>query len=280
MKHMKNQSRSDKSKQVAIVVALSNRNYLTETEEISLNHLRHYLGHYDKYILIPKSLDYSIPDFDTVRFDDRYFGSAIAHRDLLFSREYYEAFSGYEFMLSYHLDVLVFSDQLKEWCDKDYDFIGPPWVKHEDAPYHGNSNYEGKVGNGGFSLKKVSSFLRLLESKEYAINPEDYWKRYHAHKSLPERMLNWPKKVMMRSHRVNNIAWEIKRWERNDDLFIADRARHYYPGFRIAPVNDALRFGFECVPRYCYELTGHKLPFGCHAWERYDREFWEQFLLK
>jgi hypothetical protein len=27
-----------------------------------------------------------------------------------------------------------------------------------------------------------------------------------------------------------------------------------------------------------YELNGHELPFGCHAWERYDRAFWEEQL--
>lgn len=276
---MDNPHPSDKSKQVAIVVALSNRAYLTETEEISLKHLRHYLGHYDKYILIPQGLDFSLPDFDTVRFDDKYFGSAIAHRDLLFSREYYEAFSDYKFLLSYHLDVLVFSDELREWCEKDYDFIGPPWIKHKDTPYYGSS-FEGKVGNGGFSLKKVSSYLNVLNSRKYAIDPDEYWDRYHAHKRLPGRILNWPKGLLMRTHRFNNIEWEIRKWDYNDDVFIAKRAKHYYPDFKIAPADVALRFGFECVPRYCYELTGHKLPFGCHAWEKYDREFWEPFLLE
>ena len=277
---MDNLKLSDKSNQVAVVVALSNRTYLTDTEQISLKHLLHFLGQYDKYIIIPDGLDFSLPDFGTVRFNDKYFGSAIAHRDLLFSRQYYEAFSDYEFILSYHLDVLVFSDELKKWCDMDYDFIGPPWIKHKDAPYYGNTNYEGKVGNGGFSLKKVNSFLEMLNSTRYAIDPAEYWDKYHAHKQLPGRILNWPKKLLMKSHRYNNVQWEIKRWNRNDDLFIADRAMHYYPDFKIAPADVALRFGFECVPRYCYELTGQKLPFGCHAWERYDREFWEQFLLE
>lgn len=104
--------------------------------------------------------------------------------------------------------------------------------------------------------------------------------KYFAHKRLPVRLINWPKKLLMKSHRFNNAQWEIKHWNKNDDLFIADRATHYYPGFKIAPMDVALRFGFECAPRYCYEQTGHTLPFGCHAWERYDREFWEQFLLK
>ena len=84
----------------------------------------------------------------------------------------------------------------------------------------------------------------------------------------------------MRSHRYNNVRWDLDNWNKNEDLFIADRAKHYYPDFKIAPLEVALRFGFESVPRYCYEQNGHKLPFGCHAWERYDPEFWEQFLLE
>jgi len=277
---MEDSAQPNNSKLVAVVVALSNRNYLTDDEQISLKHLLHHLGHYDKFIIIPEELDFSLPGFEAKRFDNKYFGSAQAHKGLLFSKEYYEAFSDYEFILSYHLDVLVFSDQLKEWCDKDYDFIGPPWIRHKDAPYYGMSSFEGKVGNGGFSLKKVSSFLKILNSTEYAIDPAEYWRKHHAHQRLPRRILNWPKKLLMKSRRYNNVQWEIDNWNRNDDLFIADRATHYYPEFKLAPADVALRFGFECVPRHCYELTGHTLPFGCHAWERYDREFWEQFLLK
>ena len=157
---MDNLNQSSESKLVAVVVPLSDRDYLTDTEQISLKHLNHYLGHYDKYIIIPEGLDFSLPGFNTIRFGNEYFGSTKAHIKLLFSSEYYQAFSDYKFILSYHLDVLVFSDQLKEWCDMGYDFIGPPWIKHKDAPYYGNSDYEGKVGNGGFSIKKVSSFFK------------------------------------------------------------------------------------------------------------------------
>ena len=267
-------------KQVAVVVAHSNRPHITEAEEQSLKHLHHFLAPYDKYLIIPESLDFSLPGLDNVRFSDRYFGSVDAHRSLLFSTEYYQAFSSYEFVLSYHLDALVFSDELQYWCDTGYDFIGPPWISHKDAPYYGNSDYEGKVGNGGFSLKRVSSFLKILESGAFAVDPDEYWRTHFANRSLARRMLNWPKKLKMRSHRYNNVRWELDNWNRNEDLFVADRARHYYPDFTIAPVDVALRFGFESVPRYCYELTSRKLPFGCHAWERYDPEFWHPFLLK
>lgn len=270
----------EQKKQVAIVVALSNRAYLTPDEEISLAHLRHFLGKYDKYLVMPESLDFGLDGFDVMRFGDQYFGSTLAHKRLMFSAEYYQAFSDYQFMLTYHLDALVFSDQLEQWCNRGYDFIGPPWVKHRDAPYYGDTLYENKVGNSGFSLKKVSSFLKVFSSKKRAIDPDVYWKQYHSHRSLYERMHYFPKKLLMGSGRFNNSRWEMDRWADPEEQFIVDRASYYYPDFSIAPLDVALQFGFECVPRYCYELNGNKLPFGCHAWERYDREFWEQFILK
>jgi len=174
----------------------------------------------------------------------------------------------------------VFSDQLEHWCGRNCDFIGPPWVKHKDAPYYGMKSYENRVGNGGFSLRKGSSFLKVFDSTRKAIDPDEYWKQFYAHRPLRERIRHYPKKIVMGSRRFNNSRWEMDRWERNEELFIVNRASYYYPEFSIAPLEDALRFGFECVPRYCYELNDNRLPFGCHAWERYDREFWEPFLLK
>ncbi|MGW8227263.1 MAG: DUF5672 family protein [Gammaproteobacteria bacterium] len=277
---MKDTNKSGQKKRVAIVVALSKRAYLTPDEEISLRHLRHYLGNYDKYLVMPESLDFGLDDFNSARFADSYFGSVEAHKRLLFSAGYYQAFSDYEFMLTYHLDALVFSDQLEYWCGKNYDFIGAPWGKHKDAPYYGRKHFENKVGNGGFCLKKVSSFLEVFNSKKGAIDPDEYWEKYHSHRGMFERIWHYPKKLLMGSRRFNNLRWEMERWGLSEELFIADRASYYYPEFTIAPLDEALQFGFECVPRYCYELNGNRLPFGCHAWERYDREFWEQFLLQ
>jgi hypothetical protein len=41
-----------------------------------------------------------------------------------------------------------------------YDYIGPPWIQGPDLPWLKESG----VGNGGFSLRKVESFLKLLNS--------------------------------------------------------------------------------------------------------------------
>jgi hypothetical protein len=63
-------------------------------------------------------------------------------------------------------------------------------------------------------------------------------------------------------------------------MFWADEAVTWVPEFRVASVEEGLRFAFEVAPRKCFELNAGQLPFGCHAWARYDRAFWEPYLLK
>ncbi len=267
------------SKRVAIMVPLSNRGTFTADEEISLRHLRYYLGAYDRFAVVPQSLKIELPDFALLRFEDQYFGSAANHNRLLVSPNFYRAFADYEFLLTYHLDALVFSDKLQYWCDVGYDFIGPPWVSHADAPYRGKPLYEGKVGNGGFSLKRVAAFLDVLEARVPAIIPGEFLRQQWGSKDWRRRLKALREYALLHSAEYNNVRWELRRFRGNEDAFWANRAAHYYPGFRVAPVEDALRFAFECVPSYCFELSNRQLPFGCHAWQKYDRKFWEPYLL-
>jgi hypothetical protein len=74
------------------------------------------------------------------------------------------------------------------------------------------------------------------------------------------------------------VQWEVAQYRKNEDLFWGNRAQHYYSDFKIASVEQALQFAFESEPRASYEKLG-RLPFGCHAWPKYDREFWEPYLL-
>lgn len=273
------QSQKFDSKLVAIVVPLSNRVELSASEEVSLSHLLHFLGDYDKYFVAPDGLDIKHSELRNKYFGHEYFGSAEAHSKLLLSEGFYNAFKEYKYILIYHLDALVFSDKLTEWCQKGYDYVAPPWIEHPDAPYVGNLEFEGKIGNGGFSLRKVDSFLKVLKSNVCYVDPEEYWKNFCKDKSKIECLLNLPRKYLKSISYFNNVKKEIDQKVAIEDSFWANRAQHYYPGFKLAPVNVALKFAFECVPRYCYEVNDHQLPFGCHAWERYDLKFWEPFLL-
>ena len=51
------------------------------------------------------------------------------------------------------------------------------------------------------------------------------------------------------------------------------------PKFKVAPYDVAMNFSFEYRPEILYEMTGHKLPFGCHAWMKCNPQFWSNILM-
>ena len=53
--------------------------------------------------------------------------------------------------------------------------------------------------------------------------------------------------------------------------------RYFYPLFRIPSKDIAINFAFELQPELCYDLAGKNLPFGCHAWEKNNLDFWRPF---
>ncbi len=218
---------------------------LTVDERISLRHLQHHLRAYDCYQVVPESLDAVLDGLAVARFPDRFFTSAASFSTLQLTRAFYRRFEGYEHILMYQLDALALSDRLLEFCAGDYDYIGAPWV---GAPWLERP----AVGNGGFSLRRVPSFLRALESR-----------RAQAREATGRP-------------RPGSVRYRIGD---NEDIFWSFEAPEVDPDFRIAPVEEALTFAFELAPRTCFQLNGRRLPFGCHAWARYGRDFWEPHLL-
>lgn len=269
---------------VAIVVPLAGRPGLTPDEEVSLRQLRHYLGHYDIYFVAAEGMEVEIEGDTILRFPSRYFGSAAAHGRLLYDPRFYKTFADYRYMFFYHLDALAFSDRLMEWVQEDYDFIGPPWLKVPDTPWV----LEERVGNGGFALLKVESALKVLYNR-YRADPRTYWKdafsRNAARVPFSIGLLRRLNRVFPNFRLFRGLLYDWNEMEnpetrgRQNDMFWADQAADYLPGFRVASVEEGLKFGFEGSPRLCFERNGGKMPFGCHAWARYDRAFWEPHLV-
>jgi hypothetical protein len=273
-------SRAGTLKKAAVVVPLSNRKEFTSEEQISLGHLSKFLWKYDKYFVVPRGLQIDPSGFDLKRFDDKFFGTLKAHTRLMLSPTFYEAFTEYEYILIYHLDSLVFSDQLLAWCELGFDYIGAPWIKDDGVPYVGPANLENEVGNGGFSLRRVKSFLKVLYSSKYSVAPAKFWEEFRASPQLKEIPKEFLKSVLKYLKIFNNVRWEISKNRDYEDVFWNRRGSYYYPEFKIAPFEVAIRFAFECAPRLCFKKNNDTLPFGCHAWSKYDREFWEPYLCR
>ena len=272
------------SKKVAIVIPLSSRPGLNADEEVSLRHLYHYLGHYDRFFLAPKGLPLPFPEKEVKRFSRKYFGSVGAHARLLYWPGFYEAFADYEFIFFYHLDALVFSDRLGEWLDTDIDYIGPPWINCAATPWVTRP----RVGNAGFALLRVRAALEVLHNR-YRMQPATFWLEKFTHNGDRLRPLYRILEVLSRRWpRSKLINLPLQDWKqlqdpsphnRNTDVFWSDHAVRFLPSFKVASFEQGLEFGFEADPEKCLELNGGRMPFGCHAWGRYDRKFWEPFLL-
>lgn len=272
------------TKKVAIVIPLSTRATLTEEERISLRHLYHYLDHYDRFFLAPEGLDVPFPENEVLRLHPKFFGSVGAHTRLLYWSPLYRAFADYEYIFFYHLDALAFSDQLLEWCALGLDYIGAPWLRCPDTPWVDRP----RVGNCGFALLRVEPALHALYNR-YQRWPGMFWLDLftrNAKRVAPVvRFLRRLQPHFPKSRLVNRPVEEWDRMERpgpsnrNTDIFWSDRAAHYLPTFKVASFEQGLRFAFEAAPRTCFELNGRQLPFGCHAFGRYDRKFWEPYLL-
>ena len=272
------------SKLVAIVVPLSNRPDLLPDEEVSLRHLCHFLGRYDKFLVVPSNSKMNINNFKSEDFPASFFGSVSAHNRLLGSPKFYNRFLDYKYIFFYHLDSLAFSDQLSEWCNAGWDYIGPPFIHCENTPWVKESG----GGNGGFTLLRVESALKVIHNR-YRQQPTSYWLDLFTRngarllpliKCLERLQGHFPK-----SRVVNRLLAEWRDSEnpvgnRNNDMFWSFSAHEFLPQFKVATFEESLRFAFEVVPRRCLELNGGEMPFGCHAWGRYDREFWVPYLLK
>lgn len=63
----------------------------------------------------------------------------------------------------------------------------------------------------------------------------------------------------------------------NEDLFWGAQNSEY---FKVAPVSIAVDFAFERPARKLFEKNGNKLPFGCHAWMKYDFDFFKPYIIK
>jgi hypothetical protein len=248
----------------AAVVVPAFRERLDDDERLSLRHLQTHLGAYDAYAVLPESSRLTLPELEPVRFDDRHFRTHRDYSRLMLSGELYRRLDRYEFVLVHQLDALALADQLDHWCNQPHDYIGAPWVRRARD---GNLVFAG-VGNGGFSLRRVESFLRVIEIRQRAVNRAASSARHVA--GVARRIAREP-------HHARQLVRDRYVYE---DKFWSLEAPRLVPGFRIPSAEVGVSFAFEREPRFCFEQNGRRLPFGCHRWRAHDPEFWEPHLLR
>ena len=131
------------------------------------------LRHGDWYLIAPQSLDTSFYEQrygkPVVRFPDSCLASVRNYSRLLLTDEFYAAFTQYEYILVMQDDVYVVRDDLPYWLPRRFDYIGAPWPDGHDVvlsmslrpSIHGHT-LRAYVGNGGFSLRRITACRQLL----------------------------------------------------------------------------------------------------------------------
>lgn len=236
-----------------VVVIPCYKKTLGINETASLQQGLRILGSHDVRVLLPEGM-MPPPQFRDIapeRFPARFFTNIQGYNDLLLSSEFYERFAAWDYMLIYQLDAWVFRDELLHWCKRGFDYIGAPWggvgflqkwrankklpvVSRWPRQARFLCGYDFRAGNGGFSLRHTGNFSRILQRHPTA----------------------------------------AAGWEKNEDLFWAFHARKLDRRFRVASENDAMYFAIETEPRDYFARMKGRLPFGCHAWEKYGPDFW------
>lgn len=216
-------------KNVIIIIHIY-RDCFTYLESISFQQVQNVLGNYPICLVVPDkyrtfySNEYL--DFRIESFSDKYFASIDSYSELLLSTEFYRRFMEYEYMLIHQLDAFVFSNRLSYFCSLGYDYIGAPL-------FRGTRYWKeigARVGNGGFSLRRVDAMLHVLFEKD--------------------RILS--------NHPLRQV------FLRYEDLFFGycgSIGKLYVPD-----VATALSFSIEDDVSHAYRYLHNKLPFGCHGW--------------
>lgn len=237
---------------VTVIIPLYTE-HLTDNEWVSLHQTCRVLGNYPITVVKPQGLSLTrlpalYPNLRVESFDDGFFKNIRGYNRLMLSPDFYVRFNAFEYILIAQLDAYVFTDQLAAWCAKGYDYVGAPWLVksfYRWVPWHRKFITDNRVGNGGFSLRKVASHWQAVTQLASVLPP--YLEAAH-------------------------------HWYHEDVFFAVEPNRHGL-GFRYPDPAEALQFSFDKYPHLCYKRNHRQLPFGCHGWDkRKMKRFWKKHI--
>jgi hypothetical protein len=222
---------------------------MSAREAYSLRTTVQTLANYDIYLVGPEKLTESFAKlvqqfngklrFKT--FNNQYFASIDGYNRLMLSTRFYAAFSSYHYMLLVQTDALVFKDELELWADKGYSYIGAPWFEGFTQPSLPLKLTT--VGNGGYSLRHIAHFLKVLSRPRIFRNTlMETWPGSWL--SNTYRFLKDYFSVLYRNVQINLNVNEDVFW----GLFVAPRC----PFFKVPHPLDAVAFAFEAHPEVLY----------------------------
>ena len=256
---------------LAVVIPIY-RSFLDHFEELSSNSIIRNFNDFEIIFVAPKDLNLEnyqtyfsqFKKFQIIYFDENCFKSIDAYNKLLLDYKFYEAFSTYQYILICQLDVYVFKNDLLDWVNKDLDYVGAPWTGSKrnfinltferinkitrklKGKRPQNTERLFRVGNGGFSLRKVDKFIQISKEKETQIK---------------EYLMNKPDS----DFHIEDVFWSLC-------------VPKYYPDFKIPDWKEALGFCMDRKPKLSLKFNDNQLPMACHRFNQPKLyKFWKKY---
>ena len=263
-----------------VIIIIAHKEHLTDSEKASLKQCYQVLGRYRIVLVCPKGLNVEVyrsiqPNAEFEFIDPHWQASYGMFNRLKIEPLLYKKYENYRFMLYYELDAWVFRDELIDWCNAGYDYIGAPWIKDFENSIPRFYPYG---GNGGFSLRNIRSHLRVLSIYKIMKTPKQVWQYHKRFHSSFQLFLRLPVILLRVLGFQNNSVYITKKFWGNEDAYWSKIAIKIDPAFRPAPPEVALKFSFEKHPSVLFPMNENKLPFGCHAFEKHDHTFWKPYI--
>lgn len=235
---------------------------LTPSQQFSLEVCCTLLKEYPIYLFFPDQCDLGnfqpwANQIEVVRIKPQFFRSIHHYNQFKLSPNWLEQVKPAKYALTYELDALVFTSDLCAWAAKGYSYIGAPWY----LPEHNRAQYMG-IGNSGLSLRHVNTHLEIARNLS------------HWHHMVSRFGFKGLKLYLSYRYFLGLYPTASRKTPLNEDRFLCDEL-HPLWGISHPSIETAMQFSIETfAPGFDYGI--HQWPFGCHAWEKYNRPYWTQ----
>lgn len=161
------------------LVTPTHKAQITEVEHLMLKHSLNLHKEVDHFFCIPDNVDLRyfrehFPKSIILKMSSKNFESLQSYNRLLLDSAFYRMFQEFNYLAILQLDSVLLKN-IDPVIDMNFDYVGAPWrnnirVSIFNHKMHGNNKRliwlpfrNVQVGNGGLSIRKTQSMIRLTE---------------------------------------------------------------------------------------------------------------------
>jgi hypothetical protein len=234
--------------------------------EVFNGHIIHFIAPHRLRLEIEGNQVDLLNAFPITYFADSHFESVLSYSRFLLQPDIYERFSDFDFLLICQTDVYVLYDDLSRWLSSNYDYIGAPLMRKDKK----SDQLRAYAYNGGFSLRRISSFLRVINEMGFRYNR--FKDLHHIEANLQKTLASYWRNGLWFNYPISPFNPKM-----NEDMIWSALIPRRFPFFNVAPLEMAVQFCQE-THISALQLKFGQLPMAIHRWLDYEPDEAERLI--